>query len=148
MADTWNNTSNFTQNLMPLGDEVGSYSRLATNDYGRGTNANYIYNAGDGGFGSDVGMGLQPINGTPGQVAGTDDLGFWDKGGTLDTGMGSFGKMAGGMSSLANVYLGFQNLDMAKEKMGIYREQWDMAKQELKHMQGTRKAITNKFAGK
>ncbi len=78
----------------------------------------------------------------------TDDLGFWDEGGALDTGMGSFGKMAGGVSSLANVYLGFQNLDMAKEKMGIYREQWDMAKQELKHMQGTRAAISKQFAGK
>ncbi len=80
--------------------------------------------------------------------AGTEDLGFWDKGGALDTGMGTFGKMAGGVSSLANVYLGFQNLDMAKEKMGIYREQWDMAKQELKHMQGTRAAITKQFSGK
>ncbi len=93
-------------------------------------------------FGNTTSSMATPYNGT------TNQLDFWDKGGALDTGMGTFGKMAGGVSSLANVYLGFQNLDMAKEKMGIYREQWDMAKQELKHMQGTRAAITKQFSGK
>jgi len=62
--------------------------------------------------------------------------------------MGSVGKIMGGVSSLANIYLGFKALGLAKEELGIKKDQWAQAKQELNHMRATRKRLTASYMGR
>lgn len=76
-----------------------------------------------------------------------DKNSMFGAGGKMDTFMGNAGKVIGGVSSLANIYLGFKQLDMAKQELGIKKDQWAMAKGELKHMQDTRKRIGQSYTG-
>ena len=88
-----------------------------------------------------INSSLSSSNGTD-PFAGTN---FTDGGSDL---LGDFGKGAAGVSSLANVYLGFQNLDIAKDQLGILKDQWKMSKQELQYMQGSRERISAQYMGR
>lgn len=69
----------------------------------------------------------------------------WGKGGNVDQGLGMAGKVIGGISSLANIYLGFQNLGMAKDELKIKKDQWKESKAELNHMRATRARIGQSY---
>lgn len=51
----------------------------------------------------------------------------------------------GALSSLGNMYLGFQNLGLQKQQLGIAKEQWAMTKEEMARIAANRKAITEKY---
>lgn len=51
----------------------------------------------------------------------------------------------GAISSLGNMYLGFQNLGLQKQQLGIAKEQWAMTKEEMARIAANRKAITEKY---
>lgn len=50
-----------------------------------------------------------------------------------------------GLSSLANIYLGFQQLDMMKQQLGIAKEQWATTKAEIARINQARKNITKAY---
>ena len=68
-------------------------------------------------------------------------------GGKVDQGMGLAGKGIAIGSSLAQMYVGLKSLGLAEEELGIKKEQWAMSKQELQHMQATRKRLPNSYMG-
>ena len=74
-----------------------------------------------------------------------DKNSFWGAGGQFDTFAGNFGKVMGGVSSLANLYLGFKQLDMAEDALNIKKDQWKEAKNELNHMRGVRDRINKSY---
>lgn len=51
----------------------------------------------------------------------------------------------GALSSLGNMYLGFQNLSLQKKQLGIAREQWAMTKDEMARISANRKALSEKY---
>lgn len=65
----------------------------------------------------------------------------------LNNSLGTLGKISGGISSLAGIYSGFKMLGMAEDELDIKKDQWNMAKQELQHMQESRKRITAGYMG-
>ena len=80
--------------------------------------------------------------------------GLWDQ---FSTGFGDglktdFGGTVGGVADIATslygMYMGSQQLGMMEDQLDIKKDQWDMTKQELKHMQGTRKRLTNQYMGR
>lgn len=50
-----------------------------------------------------------------------------------------------GLGTLANVWMGFQNLGLAKQQMGLAKEQWGETKQELNRIKQVRKNITMNY---
>jgi len=95
------------------------------------------------GFDGTGGYDLSKVN-QPGGSAGW----LGDSFSNFDKSMGSVGKIMGGVSSLANIYLGFKALGLAKEELGIKKDQWAQAKQELNHMRATRKRLTSSYMGR
>ena len=91
------------------------------------------------------GVGGKDLGGT--NVA-TQQSWFGDSFGSLDKTLGTIGKGMGAVSSIANVYLGFKALGLAEDELNIKKDQWAMAKQELKHMQATRKRLTASYMGR
>ncbi len=71
-------------------------------------------------------------------VTGTDSI-FGDT--------GTIGGMASIGTGLYGMYLGNKQMGLLEDQLAMNREKWDMSKQELQHMQGTRAAITKQFAG-
>jgi len=78
--------------------------------------------------------------------AGADST--FGKGGTMDTTLGGLGKMASGAASLGQIYVGLKSLDIAGEELDLKKDQWKMSKEELKHMQATRKRLTASYMGR
>ena len=78
---------------------------------------------------------------------GANDGFFGDAFGTFNNTIGTVGKLAGIGSSLAQTYLGLKALGIAKDELGIKKEKWAMAKQELQHMQATRRRLTASYMG-
>lgn len=66
---------------------------------------------------------------------------------TLDKTLGTVGKITGAASSLAQIGVAFKSLGLAEEELDIKKDQWAMAKGELKHMQNTRKKLTASYMG-
>lgn len=50
-----------------------------------------------------------------------------------------------GLSSLGNMYLGFQNLKLQKKQLGLAQEQWAMTKKELERIAGVRKNLNASY---
>lgn len=63
----------------------------------------------------------------------------------LNQTLSNLGKGIGIASSLANIYLGFENLGIAKKEFGIKEDKWKLAKEELRHMQNTRSRLTSSY---
>jgi len=59
--------------------------------------------------------------------------------------IGAASGIASTMGSLANIYLGFQQMGIMKEQLGMAREQWAEQKQELQHVRGVRKRLTSQY---
>lgn len=72
---------------------------------------------------------------------------FGDSFSNLNNSLGTIGKIGGGISSLAGIYSGFKMLGMAEDELDIKKDQWSMAKEELQHMQESRKRITAGYMG-
>ncbi len=53
--------------------------------------------------------------------------------------------IAQGVGSLANIYLGFQQLGIQKEQMSMAKEQWAETKQELARVKKSRVAVSNAY---
>ena len=70
------------------------------------------------------------------------------KGGVADTTLGTFGKIGGAAASLGQIYVGLKSLDIANQELAIKKDQWDMSKKELQHMQDTRKKLTASYMGR
>ena len=51
------------------------------------------------------------------------------------------------LSSLSNIYLGFQQIGLAKKQLGIAQSQWNEQKQELNHIREVRNNLTKKYMG-
>ena len=64
---------------------------------------------------------------------------------TLDKTLGTVGKIGTIGSSLAQAYVGLKALDLAEEELDIKKDQWKMSKEELQHMQASRKRITTSY---
>lgn len=47
--------------------------------------------------------------------------------------------------SLADIYLGFQKMDIAKQQLGMAKEQWAEQKKELAHVRGVRKRLNASY---
>lgn len=54
-------------------------------------------------------------------------------------------KAVQGISSLANIYLGFERLGLMEDQIKIAKEQWGETKQELAHVKGVRKKINSNY---
>jgi len=50
--------------------------------------------------------------------------------------------IASTFGSLANIYLGFQQMGIMKEQLGMAKEQWAEQKKELNHVRGVRKRLS------
>jgi len=68
----------------------------------------------------------------------------WSLSGTL----GNVGKFAGGLASLGQIYVGLKALGIAEDELGIKKEQWGMAKNELLHMQNVRRKLSASYMGR
>lgn len=104
------------------------------------TNQEY-FNQVDG-MGSNVG----PAIGGASSLAG-DTSWMGDSFSNLNNTLGTLGKIGGGISSLAGIYSGFKMMGMAEDELDIKKDQWKMAKEELQHMQESRKRITAGYMG-
>lgn len=56
-------------------------------------------------------------------------------------------KFVTGISSLGSLYLGFKQLDMAKDALSIAKEKWAMTKDELNRIKQTRDRLTKSYMG-
>jgi hypothetical protein len=56
-----------------------------------------------------------------------------------------FANIASGVSSLANIYLGLKQYKLAKEQLGITREQWAETKKEAESIRRTRRRIAQQY---
>lgn len=54
----------------------------------------------------------------------------------------------GALSTLGNLYLGFQGYKLAKEQLSMAREQWATTKDELNRIKNLRTSLTNAYLGK
>lgn len=52
-----------------------------------------------------------------------------------------------GLSTLGSLWLGFQNYKLAKNQLGIAREQWDKTKEELARIKTLREELTRRYMG-
>jgi len=50
-------------------------------------------------------------------------------------------------STLGNLYLGFKQYDIAKQQLGMAKEQWAMTKDELNRIRATREKLTREYMG-
>ena len=50
-----------------------------------------------------------------------------------------------GLGSLANIYLGFQGLDLAKKQMGLAKDQWRETKNEINRIRNVRNKINKQY---
>lgn len=88
----------------------------------------------------------------PGQSTLAPEIADYYKG--LSAQQGSFANQymapiaqgVGALSSLSNMYLGFQNLKLQKQQLGLAREQWQTTKDEMNRIAGVRTKITNQWA--
>ena len=60
-------------------------------------------------------------------------------------GMKGLGSLMGGLSSLAGIFMGFKQLDLMKEQLGIAKDQWNTTKEELNRIRGVRKRLGNEY---
>ena len=67
--------------------------------------------------------------------------GFWHTAGRTTLGV------IQGVSSLGNLYLGFQNLGLAKKQEKRAEEQWNQTKNELARIKSVRKNLTKSYMG-
>ena len=67
--------------------------------------------------------------------------GFWHTAGRATLGV------IQGVSSLGNLYLGFQNLGLAKKQEKRAEEQWNQTKNELDRIKSVRKNLTKSYMG-
>ena len=107
-------------------------NNMMDNAWGTGTSASMA----NGTYGTN-GIGIDPSLNTT-TTMGTD-LGGILKGGS---------SILSGISSIAQIGLGFKALGIADDELDIKKDQWDMSKKELQHMQATRKKLTAQYAGK
>ena len=120
-----------------IGGDYSWNSDVTAFDAGTITDANNI-----GAPGQWDGLGGADLGGTVDTLSSGVDSSLFDNASSI---LGATGKALGAVSSLANIYLGFQSLKLAKEELGIKKDKWKMAKDELQHMQGTRKHITQTY---
>ncbi len=93
---------------------------------------------------SNIGMG-----GSGTDTFNINDMGFGqDSSMDFSSIMGDFGKFTGGVSSLAQIGLGFKSLGMAEDMLDIKKDQWKMAKEEMNHMKGVRSNLTASYMGR
>jgi len=59
--------------------------------------------------------------------------------------MQGFANIAGGASSLASIYTGFQQLDLMDRQVGIAEEQWAETKSELTRVKGVRDKLNTSY---
>ena len=51
-----------------------------------------------------------------------------------------------GLGSLANIYMGFKGLDLAKQQLGLAKEQWATTKDEINRIKRVRQKINKQYA--
>ncbi len=101
--------------------------------------------------------GFNSMNNTGLQTAQTDFLNTqndWYKqqmanqnsfGSQMQPYMQGFANIAGGASSLASIYTGFQQLDLMDRQVGIAEEQWAETKSELTRVKGVRDKLNTSY---
>jgi len=101
--------------------------------------------------------GFNSMNNTGLQTAQTDFLNTqndWYKqqmanqnsfGSQMQPYMQGFANIAGGASSLASIYSGFQQLDLMDRQVGIAEEQWAETKSELTRVKGVRDKLNTSY---
>ena len=77
--------------------------------------------------------------------AGKDSI--LGSGGMADQGLGALTKGVGIASSLGGIYVGLKSLGIAEDELDIKKDKWAMGKQEIQHMQATRKRLTASYMG-
>jgi hypothetical protein len=65
------------------------------------------------------------------------------QGGTYQA-LGTLGQLGSG---LANIYLGFQQYDIAKDQLGLAKEQWATTKAEIDRINTTRDKLSSQYMG-
>ena len=90
------------------------------------------------------GVGGVDLGGTVNEIPGQGS--FWGNSfSNFNNSLSSIGKIAGIGSSLAQTYVGLAALGIAKDELAIKKDKWNMAKQEIKHMQATRRRLTSSY---
>ena len=56
-------------------------------------------------------------------------------------------KGIGALGSLANIWMGFQGLDLAKQQLGLAKEQWATTKDEINRIKGVRNKLNQQYVG-
>jgi len=82
---------------------------------------------------------LGQYNGSQMQQAG-----LWDSLGSAST-WSSFGNVASGIGSIGNMALGFQQLGLLEDQLGLQREKWGEQKAELNTMRATRDKLNTSY---
>ncbi len=118
---------------------------MAEQDYGFNY-YNDIWKSNDLTLGQNEYAGMQ-ADGTLGTTSAAFDTNTGSTGpfDTFNSTMASAGKIASGVASLGQIYVGLKSLDIAKDELKLKKDQWKMSKEELQHLQGTRKHITQSY---
>ena len=66
----------------------------------------------------------------------------------INTYVGNFAKIATGLNSLAGMFLGFKNYQLAKKQVSLANEQWQRTKEELDRIRKVRNKLTAKYMSK
>ncbi len=150
--DLWNQAMSYQ-----IQQQQNNWRNKSLSDIGIGGNK---YNGMEYGLLSDTGnLGWgQSENMAPGSVVGgvVDGIGYGNTPG-LDSGNGIGGMTLGGVADigmgLLNAYnvfntIGLQNdyMDMAKEQLGMAREQWNMTKDEVSRIARVRNNLNSGYA--
>jgi len=95
-------------------------------------------------FGETVGN----VSGGAGGIDGTTVNGGPGASNSWQAGLKGFGQAASGLSSLAGIYLGFQQLDIMKDQSKIAKDQWKETKSEMNRIKGVRTKLNAEYSGK
>ena len=62
-------------------------------------------------------------------------------------GMQDLGSLLGGVSSLAGMFMGFKQLGIMEDYLGIAKEQWAKTKEEMERISGVRQKLNSQYTG-
>lgn len=106
-----------------------------SNNYGVGSSSGYSFDT--GGIGSNT-QGTNPMSTFNTLFGGTDEQGNFSTGALAPT--------IGAVGTLANSWLGFQQLGIAKDQLGLQREAWELQREEFEYQRDRRTAEEAAYA--
>jgi hypothetical protein len=91
---------------------------------------------------------LSSLSSGGGGCSATNPMGCGSSGGLFGGSSmgGGFGSLLGGLSSLAGIFLGFQQYKLMKEQLGIAKDQWNTTKEEIEHIRNVRSNLSNQYS--